>query len=173
MPEVADIEFTTERSDFSSRNGPDLMFLLDTSVISELRKPNANHGVRVWAHGITPNRLFLSAITLLELETGILRVERRDPDQGALLRSWLERRVLLAFTGRILPIDNEVALRSIAHSGPQQRVRCINCCNRSGPRADRGYAQRGRLRTLRRTPAQSVAGLNRGALKTVHTAHVN
>ncbi|MCK9816798.1 type II toxin-antitoxin system VapC family toxin [Pseudomonas sp. MAFF 302046] len=87
------------------------MFLLDTNVISELRKPNANHGVKVWAHGITPNRLFLSAITLLELETGILRVERRDPDQGALLRSWLERRVLLAFTGRILPIDNEVALR--------------------------------------------------------------
>lgn len=135
------------------------MFLLDTNVISELRKPNANHGVKVWAHGIAPNRLFLSAITLLELETGILRVERRDPDQGALLRCWLERRVLLAFTGCILPIDNE--------------VRCINCCDRSGPRADRGYAQRGRLRTLRRTPAQSVAGLNRGALKTVHTAHVN
>ena len=102
------------------------MFLLDTSVISELRKPNANHGVKVWTHGTTPNRLFLSAITLLELETGILQVERRDPDQGALLRCWLERRVLLAFTGRILPIDNEVALRSIAHSGPQQRVRCIN-----------------------------------------------
>jgi predicted nucleic acid-binding protein len=121
------------------------MFLLDTSVISELRKPNPNHGVKVWAHGTTPNRLFLSAITLLELETGILRVERRDPDQCALLRSWLERRVLPAFTGRILPIDNEVALRSIAHTGPQQRVRRINCCDRSGTRADRGDAQRGGL----------------------------
>jgi len=87
------------------------MFLLDTNVISELRKPKANHGVKAWAHGIAPTSLFLSTITVLELETGILRVERHDPDQGTLLRNWLERRVLPAFAGRILAIDSAVALR--------------------------------------------------------------
>ncbi|MCE4055529.1 type II toxin-antitoxin system VapC family toxin [Pseudomonas sp. Au-Pse12] len=100
------------------------MFLLDTNVISELRKPKANHGVKTWAHGIAPTSLFLSAITVLELETGILRVERRAPDQGTLLRNWLERRVLPAFAGRILAIDSAVALRCAQLHVPDRSNEC-------------------------------------------------
>ena len=100
------------------------MFLLDTHVISELRKPKANHGVKAWTHGIAPTSLFLSAITVLELETGILQVERRDPDQGTLLRNWLERRVLPAFAGRILAIDRAVALRCAQPHVPDPGNEC-------------------------------------------------
>lgn len=58
------------------------MFLLDTNVVSELRKPNADRQVVAWAQAVAPTSLFLSVITLLELETGILRLERRDRTQG-------------------------------------------------------------------------------------------
>lgn len=58
------------------------MFLLDTNVVSELRKPNADRQVVAWAQTVAPTSLFLSVITLLELETGILRLERRDRTQG-------------------------------------------------------------------------------------------
>jgi predicted nucleic acid-binding protein len=55
--------------------------------------------------------MFLSVITILELETGILLIERRDLTQGAILRTWLDQQVLPAFSGRILAIDVAVAQR--------------------------------------------------------------
>jgi toxin FitB len=88
------------------------MFLLDTNVVSELRKAGrANPHVRRWASRIARTELYLSAISVLELEIGVLRVERRDQPQGATLRAWLERRVLPAFMDRIVPIDTAVARR--------------------------------------------------------------
>ncbi|HEX4004932.1 MAG TPA: type II toxin-antitoxin system VapC family toxin [Acidobacteriaceae bacterium] len=91
------------------------MFLLDTNVVSELRKAARAHPhVRRWAEGISPAALYLSAISLLELEIGVLLVERRDPRQGAVLRTWLEERVLPAFDDRILAIDTAVARRCAA-----------------------------------------------------------
>ena len=90
------------------------MFLLDTNVISELRKISlrrANLGVVEWANHIDPGDLYISVITVHELEVGILRVERRDAKQGAALRVWLEGRVLRTFAGRILPVNTAVALR--------------------------------------------------------------
>ncbi|MCU1762454.1 type II toxin-antitoxin system VapC family toxin [Pseudomonas sp. 14P_8.1_Bac3] len=87
------------------------MFLLDTNVISELRKPKADVNVVAWARGVIAPRMFISAITLKELETGVLRIERRDPAQGKVLRTWLKRHVMPAFDGRILPVDAAVALR--------------------------------------------------------------
>lgn len=90
------------------------MYLLDTNVVSELRKAKAgkaDKNVTVWAGNVSADSLFLSVITLLELEIGIQLVERRDPTQGAPLRAWLEGHVLLAFSGRILPIDVLVAQR--------------------------------------------------------------
>ncbi|MDF2641553.1 MAG: hypothetical protein K0R45_825 [Pseudomonas sp.] len=87
------------------------MFLLDTNVVSELRKPNADAHVVRWAKSHASSRLYVSAITLLELETGVLRLERRDPAQGALLRTWLDHHVLPAFAGRILAVDATVAKR--------------------------------------------------------------
>lgn len=87
------------------------MYLLDTNVISELRKPHADKHVKAWAGRVPAQSLFLSAITVLELETGVLRVERRDARQGTALRKWLNDQVLVAFVDRILPIDTAVALR--------------------------------------------------------------
>jgi toxin FitB len=88
------------------------MFLLDTNVVSELRKASkADSHVRRWAARISPTALYLSAISVLELEIGVLRIERRDPSQGAILRAWLEDRVFPAFEDRILPVDTAVARR--------------------------------------------------------------
>lgn len=88
------------------------MYLLDTAVISELRKAKsgkADQKVLAWAESVPASSLYVSAITVLELETGVLLVERRDPAQGGVLRSWLNTRVLPAFSDRILPVDTAVA----------------------------------------------------------------
>lgn len=90
------------------------MFVLDTNVISELRKAKsgkADPKVVAWAASTNADELFLSAITILELEMGVLQVERRDSTQGSLLRSWLDNQVLTAFEGKILVIDTAVAQR--------------------------------------------------------------
>jgi len=90
------------------------MYLLDTNVISELRKTKsgkANVHVVDWANSVLANSLFISAISILELEMGILSIERRDPSQGAILRAWMDSHVMPAFIERILPIDTAVAQR--------------------------------------------------------------
>ena len=91
------------------------MYLLDTNVVSELRKVRAGKAdvrVAAWADSVDVADLFLSAISVQELEIGVLLVERSDPAQGAMLRTWLDGHVLPAFAGRILTIDTAVALRS-------------------------------------------------------------
>ena len=88
------------------------MYLLDTNVISELRKEKsgkADNNVVSWANSVSVIRLFLSVITILELETGILLFERKDPAQGAMLRSWLNAHVLPAFSERVINVDMAVA----------------------------------------------------------------
>lgn len=100
------------------------MFLLDTNVISELRKPQADKQVVAWANSIPAANLYLSAMTVLELETGILRIERRDPPQGGLLRNWLERHVKPAFSGRILSVDSAVATRCAQLHVPDRSNEC-------------------------------------------------
>ena len=90
------------------------MYLLDTNVISELRKANSgkiDRHVRAWAKKVEAEALYLSAISILELEVGILRLERRDPSQGLLLRTWMNNHVLAVFAERILPVDAAVAQR--------------------------------------------------------------
>lgn len=86
------------------------MFVLDTNVISELRhgKPNQSPEVRAWAGAQPASRLYLSAITILELEMGIQALERRSPAQGSALRVWLNG-VRAAFAGRILPFTDNTA----------------------------------------------------------------
>lgn len=90
------------------------MYLLDTNVVSELRKVRAGKAdpnLVTWSDSTDASSLFISAITVLELETGVLLIERRDPAQGAMLRAWLDRHVLPAFEGRVLPVDTAVAQR--------------------------------------------------------------
>jgi len=93
------------------------MFLLDTNVISELRKARAGKAdpyVVAWAQTIPASSLFLSVIVVQELEIGTLLTERRDPAQGAILRMWLNEHVLPSFADRILPVNTAVARRSAA-----------------------------------------------------------
>lgn len=90
------------------------MYLLDTNVVAELRKAKAgkaDKGVTAWASSVAPAGLFLSTITVLEMELGILLMQRRDPAQGAILRAWMDGHVLPAFAERILVIDTAVARR--------------------------------------------------------------
>lgn len=92
-----------------------MRFLLDTNVVSELRKirlGKADPHVVAWADSVDAGDLYLSVVSIQELEIGILLLERRDPAQGALLRSWLNGHVLPAFAGRILDVDSAVALRA-------------------------------------------------------------
>jgi predicted nucleic acid-binding protein len=89
------------------------MFLLDTNVISELRKAaggKADPNVIAWLSGQDAAACYISAVTLMELDLGILLMERRDPVQGARLRTWMEDYVLPEFSERTVPIDRAVAL---------------------------------------------------------------
>jgi toxin FitB len=91
------------------------MFILDTNVVSELRKVRlgkADENVAQWADSVDTPDLYLSVVTIQELEIGVLLAERRDPEKGAIFRIWLDSHVLPAFAGRILPIDLAVALQS-------------------------------------------------------------
>lgn len=100
------------------------MFLLDTNVISELRKARAGKAdpnVAAWARMASGGSLFLSVIVIQELEIGSLLAERRDPSRGAILRAWLDEHVLPTFAERILPVDTTVARRSAALHVPDPR----------------------------------------------------
>ncbi|PHM66248.1 twitching motility protein PilT [Xenorhabdus sp. KJ12.1] len=91
-----------------------MMYVLDTNVVSELRKiraGKADPNVVAWAENVDATALFVSAITIMELEFGILLIERRDATQGAILRAWLEQHVLPEFSERTLPVDTAVAQR--------------------------------------------------------------
>jgi toxin FitB len=88
------------------------MFVLDTNVVSELRKAKAgkaDRNVAAWASRVLAHSLFVSAM------------QRRDPKQGALLRAWLDQYVLPAFSGRVLPVDTAVAQRCAALHVPDPR----------------------------------------------------
>ena len=101
-----------------------MMFLLDTNVVSELRKVRlgkADANVTAWAESVDAADLFVSAITIMELELGVLSIERKDATQGAVLRSWLEQQVLPEFSGRTLPVDTAVAQRCARLHIPDKR----------------------------------------------------
>ena len=101
-----------------------MMFVLDTNVISELRKVRtgkADGNLAAWSSTVDAPTLFVSAITIMELETGVLQIERRDPVQGALLRAWLDGHVLPEFASRVLPVDTAVAQRCARLHVPDRR----------------------------------------------------
>ena len=100
------------------------MYLLDTNVVAEMRKGRtrkADRNVIAWADSVPAVRLFLSVISVLEIEIGVLLAERRDLAQGAVLRSWLDLHVMTAFAGRILPVDTAVVRRCAGLHVPDKR----------------------------------------------------
>ncbi|WP_421737560.1 type II toxin-antitoxin system VapC family toxin [Caulobacter sp.] len=90
------------------------MYLLDTDIVFELRNAKSgatDTGLAAWAAGVQSATLFLSAISLLELDAGAARVERKDKAAGTALRQWLDNQVAPAFEGRILAVDAAVVRR--------------------------------------------------------------
>jgi predicted nucleic acid-binding protein len=101
-----------------------MMYVLDTNVVSELRKVKAGKAdpqVAAWAQSVDAADLFVSSITIMELELGILSIERKDATQGTLLRAWFEQQVLPEFAGRTLAIDTAVTLRCASLHVPDKR----------------------------------------------------
>ena len=101
------------------------MFILDTNVVSEMRKirmGKADPNVEKWSASVDAGSLYISVITIFELEIGILRLERKDPKQGAILRMWLDTLVVPEFTGRIFPVDTAVARRCARLHVPDPRT---------------------------------------------------
>jgi len=102
------------------------MLVLDTHVVSELRKVRlgkADANVAAWAQSVDAADLFVSAITIMELELGVLLIERKNATQGAVLRTWLEQRVLPEFSGRTLSVDTAVAQRCARLHIPDKRAK--------------------------------------------------
>ncbi len=90
------------------------MFLLDTNVVSELRKigsDRVNSQVEKWAKATPGGKTFISVITVFELGRGVLLMERRDQAQGKVLRQWLNDHVLAGYADRIIPITISIAKR--------------------------------------------------------------
>lgn len=90
------------------------MYLLDTNALSELRKRRSGKmspAVEAWAGSVDQADMYLSVITIMEIELGIALLERRDARQAGVLRLWLHDKVMPAFAGRILPVDTTIALR--------------------------------------------------------------
>ena len=101
-----------------------MTYLLDTNVVSELRKVGdgrADPNVTRWIGDQNAGSLYISALTVMELEIGVLRIERRDAGQGGRLRAWLEERVLPEFADRTLPVDSAVARRCASLHVPDQK----------------------------------------------------
>jgi predicted nucleic acid-binding protein len=93
------------------------MFVLDTNVVSELRKAKAgkaNRGVVAWAEAVPAALMFLSVVSLQELEQGVLLAEHSDPAKGEVLRSWLDGSVVPAFAERMVPVDPPIAIQAAA-----------------------------------------------------------
>ncbi len=105
-----------------------MMYLVDTNVVSESRKTTRgktrsstiDEHVSAWFGSVFASSLYLSAISVLELEIGCLLLERRDHLQGAVLRTWIDNQVLPSFAGRVLPVDTSVALRAAALHVPDR-----------------------------------------------------
>jgi len=123
------------------------MYLLDTNVIFELRqiKPRQSASVRAWAAGVAAGQLYLSAISILELEKGVMLLERRTPPQGSALRAWLGATVR-AFEGRVLPFTgNTAALCAALHIPDPRPERDVMIAASLGTSHDTGHAQHQRL----------------------------
>ena len=101
-----------------------MTFLLDTHVLSELRKirlGRADRHVAAWADGVHARDLYVSVITLQEIEQGILQLQRRDPAQSAPLRHWFDAQVRPLMAPRTLPVTAEIALRCAQLNVPDPR----------------------------------------------------
>lgn len=97
-----------------------MRYLLDTNVVSALRVRGREPQVKAWAASIPAVDQFVAALSIAEIERGVVAKERSDPAQGVVLRRWLEEHVLPAFAGRVLPFDLSAARILAAYPVPDQ-----------------------------------------------------
>lgn len=102
------------------------MYLLDTNVASEMRRsgsPKVDSNFQGWIDQVDLDQCYLAVITIMEIERGVINLERKDPQQGKVLRHWFETRILIEFDGRILPLDLEgaraCAQMHVPHNRPE------------------------------------------------------
>lgn len=98
------------------------MFVVDTNVLSALRRPEKlPPQVLQWAESVDADDFFVSAISILEIAIGVLAKDRTDARQAQVLRAWLETDILDRFENRILPVDTAVARRCAPLHVPDRR----------------------------------------------------
>ena len=139
------------------------MFLLDTNVVSELRKVGdgrADAGVTAWISQQDATDFYVSALTLMELEIGILRIERRDEEQGKRLRRWMDQHVLPEFLERTLPVDSHRCpkMYAVACAGSTVGAGRIGRRDGHGARHDPCHGKLGRFRSYRCGCHRSLEG---------------
>lgn len=83
-------------------------YLLDTNVVSELRKSSPDSNVEAWYDSVPGSDLFLSVLTIGEIRMGVERARRRDPGKAASLENWLTR-LETAYGDHIVPVDTAIA----------------------------------------------------------------
>lgn len=89
-----------------------MAYLIDTNVISELRKADrCDPQVAAWQNSISGEELFASAISMMEIRRGVLNAKRTNAEFAKLLEEWYEGQVKLAFLGRVLSVDLAIAER--------------------------------------------------------------
>ncbi|WP_228777398.1 type II toxin-antitoxin system VapC family toxin [Lonepinella koalarum] len=101
-----------------------MMFLIDTNVISELRKiplGDANVNVSEWAMRIPEEHIFISVVSIMEIKRGILTLQRRDPTQAKIIQQWFENIIKAQFQSRILPINLKTAEICATLHAPNKR----------------------------------------------------
>ena len=124
------------------------MFLLDTDVVAELRRGGqADAALTGWAGGVARERLFLSTVSLLDLEQAAARLPPREKAQAERLRRWIDEQVLSAFDGRILPLDGATVRRCRGLALPDPRDTLIAAT----------ALEQGLTLATRRTPAFKAA----------------
>lgn len=96
------------------------MYVLDTNVVSALRRPEREPVVTEWARAVPLVDQYVTALTIAEIERGVIRKEQTDPAQGAILRRWLAERVLPGFADRVLPFDLPAARILARYPVPEQ-----------------------------------------------------
>lgn len=96
-----------------------MQYVLDTNVVSALRVRGRNTRVEAWAASVPLTDQFVTAMTMAEIERGVVAKERSDPSQGEVLRRWFEAQVLPAFAGRVLPFDLRAARVLSAYRVPE------------------------------------------------------
>jgi Predicted nucleic acid-binding protein, contains PIN domain len=136
-------------------------WLLDTNVVSELRKPRCNEAVKAWSEAQPPISFFLSRVTIAEIRFGIEK--QADPAFKAELLTWLDNTLRPWFGERILDLDEEVLLewrrmvewgKALGHTFSQPDL--YYCRNRHGARSLPGNTQRQRFPEDRRVYARSL-----------------